>query len=112
MPELLDLDGVRRHLSGKIVVHYGLCFVFRNWVGIGLMGNATGLWQMDAAVGKKYRLLKKFFDVGYTEKPGEVAAEIDKLVKTKKLSDGLRRPFKELAEDLRKAKEIAIISES
>ena len=58
------------------------------------------------------RLLKKFFDAGYTEKPTEVAAEIDKLVEATKLSADLRRPFKELAKDLRKAKEIAIISES
>jgi hypothetical protein len=51
-------------------------------------------------------------NAGCTEKPTEVAAEIDKLVKTKKLSADLRRPFKDLAEELRKAKEIVIISES
>ena len=79
---------------------------------LALMGSANGILQMAAAVDKKYRLLRKFFDAGYTEKPTGVAAEIDKLVKTKNLSANLRSPFKELAEDLRKAKEIAIISES
>jgi hypothetical protein len=79
---------------------------------LGLLGSAVSLGCMHDAVSKQYRLLKDFFDAGYTSVPNEVAAEIDRLVENKRLSADSRKAFKVLAQHLRKAKEIAIISES